>query len=63
MWEDPIVAEVRRVREELSAKFDFDLAAIFDDLRTRQAAVGDRLVRPPSDESTPPRPTASTTSD
>lgn len=45
MWDDPIVAEVRRVREELSAEFDFDPKAIFEDLRKRQAALGERLVR------------------
>jgi hypothetical protein len=44
-WEDPIVADVRRIREDLSAKFDFDLAAIFADLRARQSSAGDRLVR------------------
>ena len=44
-WEDPIVAEVRRIREELSAKFNFDLPAIFADIRSRQASAGDRLVR------------------
>jgi hypothetical protein len=44
MWDDPIVAEVRRVREELSARFDFDPKAIFEDMRTRQAALGERLV-------------------
>ena len=45
MWEDPIVAEVRRVREELSARFNHDVHAVFTDLRKRQIAVGDRLVR------------------
>jgi len=44
MWEDPIVAEVRRVREQLSAQFGHDLDAIFADLQKRQAALGDRLV-------------------
>ena len=44
-WEDPIVAEVRRIREELSAKFDFDVPAIFADLRARQSQAGERLVR------------------
>jgi hypothetical protein len=44
MWEDPIVAEVRRVREELAAKFNFDVDAILADTRTRQAALGKRLV-------------------
>jgi hypothetical protein len=44
MWEDPIVAEVHRIREELAARFNFDVAAIFTDLRERQAALGPRLV-------------------
>jgi len=45
MWEDPIVSDVRRVRDQLSAQFDFDVKAIFADLRNRQAALGNRLVR------------------
>jgi hypothetical protein len=44
MWEDPIVAEVRRIREQLSERFDYDVKAIFADLRKRQAALGPRLV-------------------
>lgn len=47
MWEAPIVSEVRRAREQLSAKFGFDVKAIFADLRNRQAAHGDRLIRQP----------------
>ena len=45
MWEDPIVSELRRVREELDARFDFDVSAIFADIRERQATLGSRLVR------------------
>ena len=48
MWEDPIVAEVHRTRQELAAAFDFDVKAIFADLRKRQAALGARLVSPKS---------------
>ncbi len=44
MWEDPIVAEVRRIREELAARFNFDLKAIFADIRQRQTMLGERLV-------------------
>jgi hypothetical protein len=44
MWEDPIVAEVHRTRQELAAKFDFDVNAIVADIRKRQAALGSRLV-------------------
>ena len=45
MYEDPIVAEVRRVREHLAGKFDFDVRAIFEDLRKQQAVSGTKLVR------------------
>ena len=33
---DPIVAEVRRVRDELARKFNYDVHAICEDLRRRQ---------------------------
>lgn len=46
MWEDPIVQEVRRERERLSEQFNFDVDAIFADLRKRQRSLGERLVRP-----------------
>ena len=35
-WEDPIVAEVRRVRDQLAKKFNYDVHAICEDLRARQ---------------------------
>lgn len=37
MWKDPIVEEVRRVREEYAARFGFDLDAIYRDLKAREA--------------------------
>jgi hypothetical protein len=43
MIEDPIVAEVRAVREQLAAKFDFDIDRIMADVRQRQRQFGDRL--------------------
>jgi hypothetical protein len=46
MWEDPIVAEVHRIRQKLAAEFNCDIGAIFADMRKRQAALGDRLVKP-----------------
>lgn len=33
MWKDPIVEEVRKIREEHAARFGFDLKAIYDDLK------------------------------
>jgi hypothetical protein len=44
MWEDPIVEDVHRTREKLAAEYDFDVKAIFADLRKRQASLGGRLV-------------------
>lgn len=44
MWEDSIVAEVHRIRRELAEKFDFDVHAIVADIRTRQVALGSRLI-------------------
>jgi hypothetical protein len=44
MWNDPIVAEIRSVREQLAAQFGFDVHAIFMDLRSRQATLGDRVI-------------------
>jgi hypothetical protein len=38
-WEDPIVAEVRRVRDRLAKQFDYDVEAICADLMKRQGAT------------------------
>jgi hypothetical protein len=46
MWEDPIVAEVHRIREQLAAEHNFDVQAIFADLRQRQSVLGSRLIFP-----------------
>lgn len=45
MHEDPIVANVRKARERLAEKYDFNIHAIFEDLRRRQCTVGKRLIR------------------
>ena len=47
-WQDPIVEEVRKVREEHAARFDYDLKAIAEDLRRRQAKSGHQVVSYPS---------------
>lgn len=36
MAKDPIVEEVRRIRQQYAARFNYDLEAIFRDLRVRQ---------------------------
>ena len=35
-WEDPIVAEVRAVRDAYAKKFNYDLEAMFNDLLKKQ---------------------------
>jgi hypothetical protein len=40
MNKDPIVEEVRKVREAYAAEFDFDLNAMAEDLRKQQAKGG-----------------------
>jgi hypothetical protein len=46
MWQDPIVEEVRRVREAYAKRFNYDLEAIFKDLKIKeeQARASGRLV-------------------
>ena len=45
---DPIIAEVRAVRDEHAAKFDYDVKTIFEDPRARQEASGRKYVRYPA---------------
>ena len=44
MWKDPIVEEVRRVRERHAAKYNYDLDAICKALREEQQAGGRKVV-------------------
>lgn len=39
-WTDPIVAEIRRIRVAHAARFHYDLRAIFQDLKSREATSG-----------------------
>lgn len=45
---DPIIAEVRAVRDDHAARFGYDIEAIFRDIRSRQAASGREYVRYPA---------------
>jgi hypothetical protein len=47
---DPVVDEVRQARDEIARRFDYNLRAIFEDARKRQAASGRKVVN------FPPRP-------
>ena len=49
---DPIVDEVRSVREEYAARFGYDVGAILRDVRIRQEASGREYVRHPARDAT-----------
>ena len=44
MWEDPIVEEIRKIRQEHAARFDYDLAAICRDLKEQEEQGGRTVV-------------------
>lgn len=44
MCEDPIIEEVRRVRQEYAKQFNYDLHAIAADLRKHEQEHPERLV-------------------
>jgi hypothetical protein len=50
MKDDPIVAEVRKGRQEHAAKFKYDLDAIAGDIRSREGKDGEPVL------TLPPRP-------
>jgi hypothetical protein len=43
-WSDPIVDEVRRARDAYAARFNYDLWAIFRDLKEQEKRGGRRVV-------------------
>lgn len=44
MYQDAIVEEIHRIREEYSRSFNHDLKALFADLKKQQAESGRRVV-------------------
>jgi len=44
MIDDPIVAEIHRIRDEYARQFNYDLDVICKDLQEKQAASGRQLV-------------------
>lgn len=44
MWQDEIVEEVRKVRQEHAARFDYDLDAIVADFKKREQEGAHRVV-------------------
>ena len=43
-WSDPIVDEVRRARDAYAARFNYDLRAIYRDLKEKEKRSGRRVV-------------------
>jgi hypothetical protein len=52
MWNDPIVEEVRKVRNEHAEKFNYDLEAIVADLKKQQKGSKRKFVTLPSKKPT-----------
>jgi hypothetical protein len=59
MWEDPIVAEVRQVREAHAAYFNNDLSAIYRDLKQQEQNSQRRFVSYPARRMPPAKKTSS----
>jgi hypothetical protein len=53
MIEDPIVDEVRKARDELARRFNYDLDALCADLQQKQAQSGRKVVSFPPKRPTP----------
>ena len=47
MWRDPIVEDVRTIRNAYAKKFNYDLDAIYHDLKEREAESGRKCVSLP----------------
>jgi hypothetical protein len=48
MWKDEIVEEVRKARDEYAAKFDYDLDAIYKDIKKQEKKSKRKIVSLPS---------------
>ncbi len=60
MWNDPIVEEVRKIRDAHAKKFNYDLQAIANDLKKQQKASKRKFVTlPPKKPTVMPKTKAS----
>ena len=48
MWEDPIVNEIRKIRETHAARLNYDLQAIYRDLKEQERNSGRTFISYPS---------------
>ncbi len=44
MWKDEVVEEVRKIRDEYAAKFNYDIDAIYKDIKRLEAESGREFV-------------------
>ena len=44
MWKDEIVDEVRKVRDEYAARFNYDLDAIYEDIKKQEMQTERKVV-------------------
>lgn len=54
---DEIIAEVRTIKDSIGAKFNYDLRALFEEIKrgeTELQAKGIRLIPPPADPASLP---------
>lgn len=47
MWKDEIVEEIRKIRDAHAKKFNYDLDAIYEDLKKAEKRSGREFVQPP----------------
>jgi hypothetical protein len=50
MWKDEIVEEVRKVRDEYAAKFNYDLDAIYEDIKKQEKQTRRKVISLPPKE-------------
>ena len=55
-WEDPIVEEVRQIRDAYAKQFNYDLDAIYRDLKTKEQKSGRTIAPCPPRELKIPHP-------
>ncbi len=48
MWKDEIVEEIRKIRDDHAKKFNYDLDAIYEDLKKAEEKSGRILIQPPA---------------
>lgn len=47
MWKDEIVEEIRKIRDAHAKKFNYDLDAIYEDLKKAEQKSGRKIIQPP----------------